>query len=595
MLFRLRHGENHNGKPVEELLFCCDKIGQSTSAQINVRESATIRHFAYLFGDAPDIPHHPGSVRHLDRVAKLMIEQESYLSSLDSGIAPIYTYLSQFISNDIVAGVGAITNTRTNCDDELTPIPRKDAARHLLNLRSGLPRLDSLYGDCACAGKLSGRLKKLIRSSTNSAKLRLGTAIIPRRQEVVPTPDNQANDLPRIKELISDNPQEGITESELKNLPSDLKSVFFDQYDKIIPQRALIGDSRNDNNLILAQLHLAFLRFHNHAADWLKSNRQDKKEKKLFSSTQALVRKHYQWLIVNDYLNTLCRQDILNYVLSSRAPLYQNFLEENPTKDSKDGNGLPIPLEFFAAAFRFNLSMVRGSYDYNRFFGATTQETKAALPAAPLELLFQYTGNSPIPMPDVNGASIERLPSNWIIEWQRFVNKPDGTTIRAARKIDTFISPDLGGIGGHSQYIFQCQARNNLRLGYKLNIPSSQACIKRINRLCDIQITPLSEKELTSGKSGSAIRDGGFIEQTPLWYYILKEAQVRENGERLGMLGSTIVCETLIGLMLNDPESYLNTPGSDHGHWGPVDGVRTKTGEVINSFSNFLRAASVLR
>ena len=39
--------------------------------------------------------------------------------------------------------------------------------------------------------------------------------------------------------------------------------------------------------------------------------------------------------------------------------------------------------------------------------------------------------------------------------------------------------------------------------------------------------------------------------------YILKEAQVRQYGERLGPVGSTIVSEVLIGLVHGDTESFL--------------------------------------
>jgi hypothetical protein len=43
----------------------------------------------------------------------------------------------------------------------------------------------------------------------------------------------------------------------------------------------------------------------------------------------------------------------------------------------------------------------------------------------------------------------------------------------------------------------------------------------------------------------------------PLWYYILKEAEIMNNGRHLGQVGSRIVAETLIGLAWNDHYSYL--------------------------------------
>jgi len=53
---------------------------------------------------------------------------------------------------------------------------------------------------------------------------------------------------------------------------------------------------------------------------------------------------------------------------------------------------------------------------------------------------------------------------------------------------------------------------------------------------------------------------------TPLWFYILKEAERRGGGDRLGPVGGRIVAEVLIGLLRADPTSYLSLePG-----WQPT-------------------------
>jgi hypothetical protein len=48
-----------------------------------------------------------------------------------------------------------------------------------------------------------------------------------------------------------------------------------------------------------------------------------------------------------------------------------------------------------------------------------------------------------------------------------------------------------------------------------------------------------------------------FGDRTPLWYYILKEAELIQQGKMLGPVGGRIVAEVFIGLLLNDPQSYL--------------------------------------
>ena len=49
----------------------------------------------------------------------------------------------------------------------------------------------------------------------------------------------------------------------------------------------------------------------------------------------------------------------------------------------------------------------------------------------------------------------------------------------------------------------------------------------------------------------------GWEGETPLWLYVLREAAVRERGDRLGDVGGRIVAEVLIGIISADPESYL--------------------------------------
>jgi hypothetical protein len=56
---------------------------------------------------------------------------------------------------------------------------------------------------------------------------------------------------------------------------------------------------------------------------------------------------------------------------------------------------------------------------------------------------------------------------------------------------------------------------------------------------------------------GTSRRDLGLTGQTPLWYYLLREAEVDSGGLRLGPTGATIVAEVLVGLLSGDPASYL--------------------------------------
>jgi hypothetical protein len=79
------------------------------------------------------------------------------------------------------------------------------------------------------------------------------------------------------------------------------------------------------------------------------------------------------------------------------------------------------------------------------------------------------------------------------------------------------------------------------------SLPSGQAIAKEIGAPL------LTSADLSELRSYSL----GLERSTPLWYYVLKEAEVQEDGLRLGPVGGRIVAEVLIGLLQNDPGSYV--------------------------------------
>jgi hypothetical protein len=51
-------------------------------------------------------------------------------------------------------------------------------------------------------------------------------------------------------------------------------------------------------------------------------------------------------------------------------------------------------------------------------------------------------------------------------------------------------------------------------------------------------VTSLTPNQIAGGADGQILRDTGFNEETQLWYYILKEAEVQNGGARLGRSGA---------------------------------------------------------
>ena len=319
---------------------------------------------------------------------------------------------------------------------------------------------------------------------------------------------------------------------------------------------------------------MAFLRFHNATVDWIRQHEPYYTDQAVFERARELVQWHYQWLVVHDYLATVALPGVVDDVVLQGNKLYE-----------KRNGEVWMPLEFSVAAFRFGHTMVRGAYDFNRNFGVPGR----VLTTAPFGFLFRFTGKGGF------GGQTDVLPFNWVIEWDRFVEKAPRSPAHFARKVDTRLANALSAMGNESQgetetiiiEILEHLAVRNLLRGYQLSIPTGQAVANLLG------LAPLTEEELKEGNSdelNTLLTDSGFLQKTPLWYYVLKEAEVQAGGNSLGELGSRIVAETLIGHIRNDPGSYLAQLET----WVPEDGVLLPDGRPILTIKDFFRFAGVL-
>lgn len=527
-------------------------IGKASAA--TALSMAGVTDFDYLF---PDLAADPTkllpaetaevaarTVDALNQLGNAMIEQG--VPQQKAPIPPIHTYWGQFVDHDLTAATD--NDTVIGIDvSPLTPMAPGDVTAKLVNARNPALNLDSVYGDGPFATPQPGKVMVPYRAD-DRAKLVVGPlSVSTRGGELIPPVADRDRDLPR----------DGLT--------------------------AQIGDGRNDENLVVAQLHVAFLRFHNAVVDWVRRNEPERRHVgDVFDRARTLVRHHYQWLCVNEYLSTVLDNGAVDRVLAGETDLLGLAGRPKPY----------MPLEFSVAAFRFGHSMIRGAYDWNRNFG---DPGTIILPNSPLGLLFQFTGTGKF----VDNAPT--LPDNWPAEWDRLVKLDPAFPIRSARPIDTFLAGPLAEmvnqlVGTTEEdtpdsdlgKLLKHLARRNLLRGFRLGIPTGQAVSESLG------IDPMTASEITDGAS-QPIRDalaaGEFVERraVPLWFYILRESEVRNGGERLGPVGSRIVAETIIGQLRNDPKSYLN-----QGAWTPADGVTFPDGSSVNSIEKFLRFAGVL-
>ena len=327
---------------------------------------------------------------------------------------------------------------------------------------------------------------------------------------------------------------------------------------------ALTADPRNDENLVIAQLHLQFLKFHNRILRSLGSGggttapgRYALAEETAspgipFFRARRAVRWHYQWLVLHDFLPKLVDEGVLRDVLESGPRHYE---------PGRYGGGAFMPLEFSGAAYRLGHSMIRETYDYNRVFARREVEPSALSPAT-LGLLFSFTGSG-------GGAPI---PGNWACDFTRFFDFGDSGRLNFARRFDTKLIPQLHTLPGPSPTpeLASLAVRNLLR-GSRIGLPSGQAVAEAMG------IAALAPDDIARDEP-PAVREGRFHEETPLWYYVLREAALQTGGTRLGELGSRIVAEVFVGLLRSDRFSFLNQ--AEEG-WAP--GRRDPAGIALPS------------
>ncbi|HEX8354217.1 MAG TPA: peroxidase family protein, partial [Pyrinomonadaceae bacterium] len=307
--------------------------------------------FGRLFGrtrHAPRPEDEDAIIRKLIRLGRAMSEPGGNDKG-DSDIPAGYTYLGQFIAHEV---------THDSTGELLA------AGLNPENLNTPEIDLDSLYG-----GEDGPRKRpELYRKD----------GVHLRTRDTLYTGDFNVsfpNDLPR-----------GAQES-----PEGTKTG---------PTRALLGDPRNDENLAVAQTHVAFIHFHNKVVDEIRGAGKAQSGAQVFALAREQVIRHYQWVILHDFLPRLVRADVLDRVMRHAPGWFKG-----------DGEGLFMPLEFSAAAFRIGHTMVRDRYEWNPRRRSGCRHHPAPL----LMDLFRQTGFLEGGLDGLHG-----LKSDWVIDWRHF-------------------------------------------------------------------------------------------------------------------------------------------------------------------------------
>jgi hypothetical protein len=276
---------------------------------------------------------------------------------------------------------------------------------------------------------------------------------------------------------------------------------------------AVIGDPRNDSHMLMSQLHLAMLKAHNAFVD--EARLTGVASDRVFDDTARQFRWHYQWLVLYEFLPTLVGQTLVDQVLREGPQWF------------RPAHGGFIPLEFADAAYRYGHSQIRHRYQLN-------------------------LQTDPVPLfPDLLG--FRAVPRERTVDWTLFFDAPGARPAQRSKKIDgklvrALIELPVAVTGECEIEDYHSLAVRDLQRGQGVGLPSGEAVARRIG------ITPLTAEQV-------GIASTGWQGETPLWYYILREADACTGGHRLGPVGGRIATEVLVGLIDADATSFRrNSP-----------------------------------
>lgn len=425
----------------------------------------------------------------------------------NSAITAGYTYLGQFIDHDLTF-------------DPASSLQKQDDPDSLIDFRTPRFDLDCVYG--------RGPSDQPYLYRDDGLHMLLG-------------------------EMLTGNPDDPNARQVPRNTPQPGE-----------PARGLLGDPRNDENVIVSQLQSAMLRFHNRMVEFVGVHQTP-----VFEDIQRLVRWHYQWVVLYDFLPTILNETTYNEILPHVAKKTNAHDDPPNLRFFKPKKGAYMPVEFSVAAYRFGHSMVRPIYRLN---------PEVRFP------IFSTTGESLV--------GFRKFPSNWAIDWRLFFKMapaPDSgpTRVQPAYKPDTSLVNPLGTLPPPVAMNPNSLAARNLIRGLRMGLPSGQTVARHIG------VTPMPTEQLLVTKATVEDSPGtkpitdvseAFRDNAPLWFYVLAEAQQaffntlpQSNATplKLGPVGARIVGEVFVGLMLADHHSLLFQEPT----WQPFDEFRNPDGK----------------
>jgi hypothetical protein len=449
---------------------------------------------------------HQVSEKTRDVVASVMTSGGGGPSAIPAG----FTYLGQFVDHDLT-----FDKTSVMLGENVTPA-------ELIQARSPSLDLDSLYG----AGPDDPASEKFYEA--DGIHLRVGKTF---------------DDGPGAKEGF--------------DLPRGAGST------NKAKRTAIVPDPRNDENLAVAQTHLAFIRFHNRVVDSLPATVPLSKR---FQKARGIVTRHYQWMLRTDFLPRICAGAVVNQVFTNGRKAFEVGVKPTDVPT--------MPIEFSVAAYRLGHSMIRRAYNWNKIFDNG---------AGSLEYLFIFSAGSG----DLGGNL--RLASTWIADFRRLYDfseagredlvVPD-PKFNLAMRIDTKLSDPLRNLPAPGVQDEPNLALRNLERARMVRLATGQQMASFLKSK-GVTLTKLTATQIREGDGGSTLEDltqaqrAAFVKDTPLWFYILREAELNQG--KLKDVGARIVAETFHRAIEGSKASIVRDPS-----WRPSLGPNNTTFRMVD-------------
>ena len=275
---------------------------------------------------------------------------------------------------------------------------------------------------------------------------------------------------------------------------------------------AIIGDPRNDSHVLVSQMHLAFAHAHNAFVD--RARATGTPDSNLFETAARELRWNYQTAVLREFLPRLIGPDLTRRLLADGPQFYR------PAGDAF------IPLEFADAAYRYGHAQIRHRYT----LGA---------------------GREPVSIfPDLLG--FRPVSPEHTVDWTLLFDAEGRPPAQRAKKIDgrlvnPLIALPVALTGESAIEEFHSLAVRDLERGQGVGLPSGEVVARHLGE------RPLTREDVGASRVG-------WQGETPLWFYVLREADARTRGDRLGPVGGRIVGDVVVGLLNLDEASVRHAP-----------------------------------